>query len=207
DFMETHFTTKRFSEFSQRVKALVANTQLSASSKIALRMIEVADLLALDKAPQVPAALTDLDKFISDQGIGFRIVWTFNGTLHFINQEEKFAPHRIWLNQFFRIAQGENLHTVEAIFRTSSSASGGSHRLLFVTCNAASISSAPIPRRRIVPARLIRVSLRWPSGMAPPITELPFARDLCSARNSRRSHSGASAIGASFLQQYRLPLA
>src|SRR6266511_789934 len=46
---------------------------------------------------------------------------------------------------------GLYLHTLEAIFRTSSSASGGSHRLLFVTSNAASISSAPIPRRRIVP--------------------------------------------------------
>jgi hypothetical protein len=64
---------------------------------------------------------------------------------------------------------GLYLHTLEAIFRTSSSGSGGSHLLVFVTSNAASISSAPIPRRRIVPARLINVSLRWPSGMAPPI--------------------------------------
>jgi len=53
---------------------------------------------------------------------------------------------------------GLYLRTLEAIFRTSSTARSGSHRLLFVTSNAASISSAPIPRRRIVPARLIKES-------------------------------------------------
>jgi hypothetical protein len=102
---------------------------------------------------------------------------------------------------------GLYLHTLKAIFLISSSASGGSHRLLFVTSNAASISSAPIPRRRIVPARLVNVSLRWPSGMLEPIAALPFARDFCTSRNSRRNHSGAFAIGASFLQRYISPLA
>src|SRR5262249_20704543 len=101
---------------------------------------------------------------------------------------------------------GLYLHTLETIFRTSSSASGGLHRLLFVTSNAASISSASIPRRRIVPARLINVSLRCPSGMAPPIAAPPFARVFCASCSKRRSHPDASAIGASFLQRYRLPL-
>jgi hypothetical protein len=101
---------------------------------------------------------------------------------------------------------GLYLHTLEAIFLTSSSASGGSHRLLFVTSNAASISSNPIPRRRIVPARLVNVSLRRPSGMAEPIAALPFARDFCVSCKSSKNHSGASAIGAVFFQQYRLPL-
>src|SRR5262245_24644784 len=55
---------------------------------------------------------------------------------------------------------GLYLHTLEAIFLTSSVARGGSHRLLLVTSNAASISSAPIPRWRIVHARLVNVSLR-----------------------------------------------
>jgi hypothetical protein len=49
---------------------------------------------------------------------------------------------------------------------------------LFVTSNAALISSAPIPRRRIVPARLVNVSLSRPSGMMAPIAALPFARNV-----------------------------
>ena len=112
DFAETHFTTKRFSEFSQRVKPLLADPQLSPNTKIALQMIEVANLLALDNAPQVSAALTALGKSISDQEIGFRIRWNFNGTLNFINHEEKFAPYRAWLNQFFGIARGENREAI-----------------------------------------------------------------------------------------------
>jgi len=112
DFAGTHFTTKRFSEFSQRVKPLLADPQLSAGAKIALQIIEVANLLALDNTPQVPDALTALGKSISDQGNDFRVGWTFNGTLHFINQEERFAPYRSWLNQFFGIAQGENREAI-----------------------------------------------------------------------------------------------
>jgi len=91
----------------QRIKPLLVDPQLSASTKIALQIIEVANLLALDNAPQVPAALTALGKSISDQESGFRIEWAFDGTLHFINQEEKFAPYHAWLNQFFRITRGE----------------------------------------------------------------------------------------------------
>src|SRR6266542_5371792 len=61
---------------------------------------------------------------------------------------------------------GLYLHTLEAIFLTSSSASGGSHRLLFETSNAASISSNPIPHRRIVPARLVNVASAFRDGAA-----------------------------------------
>jgi hypothetical protein len=91
---------------------------------------------------------------------------------------------------------GSYLHTLATIVMTSSSGRGGSHRLLFVTSNAASISFCPIPRLRIVPARLINVLLRWPSGMISPIAPLPFAYDFCVSRNRRRSHLGVSAIGA-----------
>jgi hypothetical protein len=49
------------------------------------------------------------------------------------------------------------------------------------------------------------VSLRWSSGMAPPITALPFARGFCASHNSRRNQSGASAIGAAFPQRYLSP--
>src|SRR5262249_3905439 len=60
-------------------------------------------------------------------------------------------------------------------------------------------------RRRIVPARLVNVSLRRPSGIMAPIAALPFARDFCASRNNRKNHSGAFAIGAVFFQRYRSP--
>ena len=108
DFAETHFTTERFTEFSERIKPLLADAELSASAKIALHMIEVANLLALDKAAHVPNALTVISKSIAEQKADFQIGWSFSGTLHFINQKERFVRYRAWLNQFFGIAQGEN---------------------------------------------------------------------------------------------------
>jgi len=107
-YAETHFTTGRFTEYSQRASDLLSNTQLSAGASSALRMIEVANLLVLDRAAKVPAALSDLDKFISGQKEDFSIGWTFNGTLSFINNDKRFEPYRAWLNEFFGIASAKN---------------------------------------------------------------------------------------------------
>jgi tetratricopeptide (TPR) repeat protein len=108
EFAETHFTTDRFTEFSQRIKPLLTDPKLLVSAKIALQMIEVANLLALDNANQVPAALVAIDKTISDQKADFRINWSFSGTLNFINRQEKFVSYRLWLDRFFSVAREEN---------------------------------------------------------------------------------------------------
>lgn len=106
DFAENHFTTGRFAEFSARLKPLLAHPELAAATKVALQMIEVANLLALDQAAQVPDALSNLRKTIEAQPAEFRLTWSFTGTLHFIQQEGKLAAHRAWLEQLFAIAQG-----------------------------------------------------------------------------------------------------
>jgi hypothetical protein len=108
DFAETHFTTGRFPEFSQRIKPLLTDPALPGSVKIALQMIEVVNLLAFDNANQVPATLAEILKTISDQKPDFQINWSFSGTLNFINLQEKFISYRSWLNQFFRMAQEKN---------------------------------------------------------------------------------------------------
>jgi tetratricopeptide (TPR) repeat protein len=112
DFAETQFTTGRFPEFSQRIQPLLTDPEFSPSSKVALRMIEVANLLALDNADQVPAALAALHKTISGQNADFRINWSFSGALNFINREERFVSYRPWLNQFFSAAREENRDAV-----------------------------------------------------------------------------------------------
>lgn len=105
---ETHFTAARFAEFAQQIKPLLNDSAIPRDAKIPLQMIEVANLLALDQAAQMPAALTGLRETIAAQRADFRITWSFAGTLHFINQHEKLASHRTWLNQFFGTAQAEN---------------------------------------------------------------------------------------------------
>ena len=117
DFAQTHFTTGRFPEFSQRAKPLLIDPDLSADAKIALQMIEVANLLALDNADQVPAALTALDKTVSGQNADFRITWSFSGALNFINWQERFVSYRSWLNQFFSVAREENRDAIVKALR------------------------------------------------------------------------------------------
>lgn len=112
DLTEAHFTTGRFAEYAKIIKPLLADTKLAPSTKIALQMIEVANRLALGQADQVPALLTALQKDIAAQPPAFHIEWSFNGTLRFINQHEKLAIHRDWLNQFFATAQAENREAI-----------------------------------------------------------------------------------------------
>ncbi len=108
DFAENHFTTARFAECEQRIAALLIDPKLDGGINAALRMINIANLLALGKAEMAPRKLDDLIELVSNQPADFKVTWTFNGTLHFIGQHEKLAPHRGWLKQLFAVAQADN---------------------------------------------------------------------------------------------------
>jgi tetratricopeptide (TPR) repeat protein len=99
DFAEKHFTTGRFAECEQRIAALLANSQVEPSEKTALCAIAVANLLTLDKRKQVPTQLDTLQTTIASQPDSFKVGWSFEGTKHFISQNEKLAPYHAWLLQ------------------------------------------------------------------------------------------------------------
>jgi tetratricopeptide (TPR) repeat protein len=108
DFAEAHFTTGRFSECRQRIAALLVQPKISDSTKTALRAIEIASLLAINGADQVPGKLDTLIAEISRQRDEFKVGWKFDGTKHFINQNEKLSPHRAWLVQLLDALAGED---------------------------------------------------------------------------------------------------
>ena len=107
-FAGNHFTTGRFAECRARITALLAQPELAADIKLALRLIEIANLLALGQAQEVPVKLDLLSQAVAAQPADFKLTWTFNGTLHFIGQNKKLAPYREWLRQLFNAAQAEN---------------------------------------------------------------------------------------------------
>jgi tetratricopeptide (TPR) repeat protein len=104
DFAENHFTTGRFAECQARITALLAHPEFPAGTKTALRMIEIANLLSLGQAREVPAKLDLLSQAVAAQPADFKLTWTFNGTLHFINQAESLQSYRAWLQQLFAAA-------------------------------------------------------------------------------------------------------
>jgi len=69
--------------------------------KIVLRAIQIANALAQNQPQQVPAALETLQQNLAAQPDTFKVGWSFEGTKHFISTNEKLAPHRAWLLQFF----------------------------------------------------------------------------------------------------------
>jgi tetratricopeptide (TPR) repeat protein len=101
DFAEKQFTTGRFPECEQRINALLAKPEVPAKTKTALRAIEIANLLALNQAGQVPGKIDALIDEVSRQPATFEVDWVFDGTRHFINQNEKLLPYRAWLGQLF----------------------------------------------------------------------------------------------------------
>ena len=111
DFAEKHFTTGHFAECAQRIGTLVENPTVEASTKIALRAIEIANLLAMNNAALVPDKLQTLLDSLAAQPDDFKVTWAFNGTKHFIEQHAPLAPYRTWLEQLFTALEAEDRQT------------------------------------------------------------------------------------------------
>jgi tetratricopeptide (TPR) repeat protein len=112
DFAEKHFTTGRFTECAQRIGALVEDPAVEASTKIALRAIEIANLLALNNIAQVSDKLQTLTDSLAAQPKDFKVTWTFNGTKHFIDHSAQLASYRTWLGQLFTALEAADRQTV-----------------------------------------------------------------------------------------------
>jgi tetratricopeptide (TPR) repeat protein len=108
EFAEKHFTTGRFTECAQRIGTLVENPTVEASAKIALRAIEIANLLALNNSAQVPDKLQALIDSLAAQPNDFKVTWTFNGTKQFIAHSAQLVPYRTWLGQLFTALEAED---------------------------------------------------------------------------------------------------
>jgi tetratricopeptide (TPR) repeat protein len=111
DFAEKHFTTGRFAECAQRIGILVEHPTVEASTKIALRAIEIANLLVLNNSALVPDKLQNLIDSLAAQSDDFKVTWAFNGTKHFIDQHAQLAPYRTWLGQLFTALEAEDRQT------------------------------------------------------------------------------------------------
>lgn len=107
DFAEANFTTARFSECNLLISALLTRQEVSVSTKTALRAIEIASLLALSKSTEVLGKLDVLMAEISRQPAEFTVEWRFDGTKHFLSQNDKLSSHRVWLGQLFDALSGE----------------------------------------------------------------------------------------------------
>lgn len=78
---------------------------LDPGSAVGLRIVDIATALALKKANTVPQKLQELRMFVSGQSESFHVDWSFDGTTHFVQTEQVFAPYRAWLMELFSIVE------------------------------------------------------------------------------------------------------
>ena len=105
---EACFTTGRHEEYDQRVTALLVSGHLDASTEVALRAIDIANMLALGKTGEARHKLNQLTQFIEMQHKDFQTRWRFRGVKHHISHREQLKPYRQELIALFDSLENDN---------------------------------------------------------------------------------------------------
>lgn len=108
NFAEVHLTTGRYGEAERRLDALLKKPDLDPNASVRLRIMDIVTALALKKADTVPQKLRDLRILVASQPETFHVDWGFDGTTHFVEAEQVFAPHRAWLIDLFTVVQSND---------------------------------------------------------------------------------------------------
>jgi tetratricopeptide (TPR) repeat protein len=116
-FAEKHFTTGRFAESIQRINLLLNKAEISVSTKIPLRAIEIATVVSLRQNDLVSEKLEILIREISTQPAEFKSAWEFDGSKYFIEHNEKLTPYRAWLAQLFDAFNGKDRDSILTALR------------------------------------------------------------------------------------------
>jgi tetratricopeptide (TPR) repeat protein len=108
NFAEAHLTTGRYAEAERRLERLLKKPDLDSASSVGLRIVDIVTTLALKKASTVPQKLQALRAFVSAQPANFHPDWSFDGTAHYVQTEQVFAPYRPWLMDLFAVVNAKD---------------------------------------------------------------------------------------------------
>jgi tetratricopeptide (TPR) repeat protein len=111
-FAERHFTTGRFDAYTSCIIPLLEHPAVALPMQIALRAIEIANMLALQKTELVPGNIEQLQEIIASQPEDFTVDWSFAGTKYFVSLHATLAPYRTWLLPFFEALEGANRQAI-----------------------------------------------------------------------------------------------
>jgi tetratricopeptide (TPR) repeat protein len=112
--VEQCFTTGRFAKAIEYLTALLVNPGLEIQMRIPLQAFEIAALLSLGQSENVSDKFKSLCITIASQPADFSLGWTFVGTKHFIVQDERLLPYRIWLLNLFTALEEKDRNAILA---------------------------------------------------------------------------------------------
>lgn len=105
---EKLFTTGSFEESERLISSVLTDVKVEARTKIPLLVIEIANLIALKKSAEVPARMKNLIELLETQPADFKLSTSFEGTKHFIAENQQLAANKDWLLRLFGAMSGEN---------------------------------------------------------------------------------------------------
>jgi tetratricopeptide (TPR) repeat protein len=114
---EAAFTLGRFAEAETQSTELLANQNVDTPARVALLALDIAALLAKDRREQAVSKLDGLINLISEQPAEFRVNWQWEGTIHFIESDDRLRPLRGSLRQLFGAFDGSNREAIVAALR------------------------------------------------------------------------------------------
>ena len=106
-FAENLFTTGSYEDSERRISSMLSDPKVEAQIKIPVRAIEIANLIALNREPEVPLKLKDLIEVVESQPSDFKVQWSFAG-IKWITSHKTFPAKTAWLADFFTAMEGEN---------------------------------------------------------------------------------------------------
>ena len=112
DAAEAEFTIGRFADAEARLVGILGSAGVSADLRVALSAIEIGVLEAQGKGETIPKKLQAMVEVVSGQGSDFHLGWGWDGTVHFIQTDERLAPVRGWLLALLEAVQGKDREAV-----------------------------------------------------------------------------------------------
>ena len=108
NFAENQFTTGSFDECGRRISTLLADAKFDAKINIPMRILEIANFIALNRSAEIPVKVKDLIAVLETQKADFKVEWSFAGIRNFISQKEMFSANRALLLGILGAMGGEN---------------------------------------------------------------------------------------------------
>jgi hypothetical protein len=78
------------------------NSNLQTSTRAGLRALEVATLTAQRQAVDATGKLRELRAFVAAQAADFKITWTWDGTIHFVQTDDRLLRRALSWSRFSR---------------------------------------------------------------------------------------------------------
>ena len=110
-FAENLLTSGSYEESERRILSVLSDAKVEARIKIPVRAVEIANLITLDRQPEVSSKLKELIEVVETQPADFKVQWSFAG-IKWITRHKSFPAKGAWLAELFTAMEGENREVI-----------------------------------------------------------------------------------------------